>query len=104
MALVRKLEGPLASRDGDGSCPSLVASTEHRQLVMEAPDLSECTVGSTFPADMKVVHFVRDPYRMAVSGYLYHTQDPTPETWVLDKLPSCGNDTQVQMMSQALGL
>jgi hypothetical protein len=102
-AVARKREGPLERRAG-ASCPSLVSLTEHRQLVMEAPDLNECQVGSTFPADTKVVHFVRDPYRMALSGYLYHTQDPTPETWVLNKLPTCGNDTQVQLMSEALGL
>lgn len=103
-AMRREMEGPLGSRDDGGSCPSLVSSTEHRQFVMEAPDLDECAVGSTFPADTKVVHFVRDPYRMAVSGYLYHTQDPTPEQWVLNKLPTCGNATQVQLMSKALGL
>jgi hypothetical protein len=102
-AMAREMEGPLERRVG-GSCPSLVSLTEHKQFVMEAPDLDECSVGSTFPADTKVVHFVRDPYRMAVSGFLYHTQAPTPEKWVLQKLPICGNDTHVQMMSQTLGL
>jgi hypothetical protein len=102
-AMLRAMEGPLGKRNG-GSCPSLVRLTEHKQLVMEAPDLNECTVGSTFPADTKVVHFVRDPYKMAVSGYVYHTEGLTPEMWVLEKLPTCGNATQVPIMSQALGL
>ncbi|MDP6935035.1 MAG: hypothetical protein QGG40_19085, partial [Myxococcota bacterium] len=31
----------------------------------------------------KVIHFVREPYAMALSNYLYHTQVPTPEPWFL---------------------
>lgn len=30
----------------------------------------------------QVVHFVRDPVDMAISSYLYHSQDPTPESWM----------------------
>eukprot|EP00980_Cylindrotheca_fusiformis_P004211 scaffold913_cov71-Cylindrotheca_fusiformis.AAC.4 len=31
----------------------------------------------------KIVHLVRDPIDMAISNYLYHSQIPTPESWVL---------------------
>jgi hypothetical protein len=34
------------------------------------------------PIHTKIVHFVRDPIDMALSNYLYHSQDPTPEVWV----------------------
>ncbi len=43
----------------------------------------------------RVVHFVRDPYDMIVSGFLYHVQIPIPETekWLLDaKLDVCAFD------------
>ena len=30
------------------------------------------------------VHFIRDPFDMAVSNYLYHSQSPTPESWVIE--------------------
>lgn len=31
---------------------------------------------------IKIIHFVRNPFDMALSNYLYHSQDPTPEKWV----------------------
>jgi len=31
---------------------------------------------------VKIIHFVRNPFDMVVSNYLYHSQDPTPEKWV----------------------
>jgi hypothetical protein len=34
------------------------------------------------PINTKIVHFVRDPINMALSNYLYHSQNPTPEPWV----------------------
>jgi len=38
----------------------------------------------TLHHDVKVVHMLRDPFDMAVSNYLYHSQDPTPEHWVIE--------------------
>ena len=34
---------------------------------------------------IKILHLVRDPFSMAVSNYNYHSQDPTPESWVKDE-------------------
>jgi len=31
---------------------------------------------------IKIVHLVRDPFRLAVSNYKYHARRPTPEKWV----------------------
>jgi len=30
----------------------------------------------------KIIHFVRNPFDMVLSNYLYHSQKPTPEKWV----------------------
>lgn len=35
------------------------------------------------PNTAKVIHMMRDPLDMAISNYLYHSQDPTPEKWIL---------------------
>ncbi|KAL3806242.1 hypothetical protein ACHAXA_008226 [Cyclostephanos tholiformis] len=31
---------------------------------------------------VKIVHFIRNPFEMALSNYFYHAQEPTPEEWV----------------------
>jgi len=80
------------THDSNTHCPSnftLVPSTIYLQ---EAPDLycnetllakSMMLGGST---KVKVVHFVRNPYDMALSNYYYHSQEHTPEDWVnIDK-------------------
>jgi len=36
------------------------------------------------PKINKVVHFRRESYSWAISNYLYHTQQPTPEKWFLN--------------------
>ncbi|KAL7521988.1 hypothetical protein ACHAWX_006684 [Stephanocyclus meneghinianus] len=35
----------------------------------------------------KIIHFVRNPYSMALSNYYYHAQVPTPEPWVKNHHP-----------------
>lgn len=38
----------------------------------------------------RIVHFVRDPYDMILSGLLYHAQNPPPEHWLVsDSLHPC---------------
>jgi hypothetical protein len=32
---------------------------------------------------VKFIHMIRDPFDMAISMYLYHSQQPSPEYWVL---------------------
>ena len=41
-------------------------------------------------AKVKILHFVRNPFSLAVSNYLYHRQDPTPEEWVHNTNPCTG--------------
>jgi hypothetical protein len=43
-----------------------------------------------------VVHLVRDPFDTAVSSYLYHSQDPTPEKWVYKLQGPCKADERAQ--------
>jgi hypothetical protein len=37
---------------------------------------------------VRAVHFLRDPFSMAVSSYLFHRQAPAPEAWIRKELPS----------------
>ena len=79
------------THDSDTNCPlnfTLVPGTLYLQ---EAPDLycnesflaKSMMGGST---KVKVVHFTRNPFDMALSNYYYHRQNNTPEDWVnIDK-------------------
>jgi hypothetical protein len=49
---------------------------------LEAPDFLCDDLSDKLPADMRLVHFVREPLSMIVSGYTYHAQQPPPETWL----------------------
>lgn len=40
-------------------------------------------------AGTKIIHMVRDPFEMALSNYFYHSQQPTPEKWVMDDCSPC---------------
>ena len=53
---------------------------QDRLVIVTAPELA--CVGVSIPSTHRVVHFVRDPARWAISAYDYHRQDPTPEAWV----------------------
>ncbi|KAL7501059.1 hypothetical protein ACHAWT_009130 [Skeletonema menzelii] len=53
--------------------------------LQESPDLF-CNVTELEKAILarkaKIIHFVRNPFDMVLSNYLYHSQEPTPEKWV----------------------
>ncbi len=53
--------------------------------LQESPDLF-CGVEELEKAILarkaKIIHFVRNPFDMVLSNYLYHSQEPTPEKWV----------------------
>ena len=51
---------------------------------------------SAEPRAPSVVHLVRDPFDTAVSSYLYHSQDPTPEKWVYKLQGPCKADERAQ--------
>ena len=44
----------------------------------------------TSPLSCPIVHFIRNPIDMIISGYLYHRQQPTPETWIRN-VDICGS-------------
>lgn len=46
---------------------------------------------------------VRDPARMALSSFLYHSQRPTPEEWVWNHFP-CRSSDEMRNMSDVLGV
>ena len=80
------------THDSDTNCPSNFSLVPGTLYLQEAPDIycnesflakSMMMGGST---KVKVVHFVRNPYDMALSNYYYHSQENTPEDWVnIDK-------------------
>lgn len=59
-----------------------ILPTSHLAIVT-APELA--CVQVEVPSSHRIVHFVRDPSRWAISAYDYHKQDPTPESWVEDR-------------------
>ena len=76
------------THDSDTHCPSNFTLVPGTIFLQEAPDLycnesflakSMMMGGST---KVKVVHFVRNPFDMALSNYYYHSQEHTPEDWV----------------------
>ena len=54
--------------------------------IQAAPDLycSNTDLLSAMPSEggVKILHFIRNPFDMALSNYFYHSQEPTPEDWV----------------------
>ena len=84
-------------------CQFLVAGSPWQSCygVQASPDLS-CR---PFPPRLRVLHFVREPVEMAISAYLYHSQSPPPEPWVLHR-PPCARriDPTVHRFAAALDL
>ena len=72
----------------ESQCPRDFGLRIGTMYIQESPDfycsLSEISSSmiSGREGGTKIVHFVRNPFDMAVSNYFYHSQDPTPERWV----------------------
>jgi len=55
---------------------------------------------------VRIIHFVRDPYDMVMSGYLYHSQQRAPESWLLEsRFNPCKYDEDIMfgMYAKVLG-
>jgi hypothetical protein len=80
---------PARRHSGVTGCPPSFALTAGAIHVQESPDLfcgdehlSRLLLGprgivSSPTNKVKVVHFIRSPYEMALSNYFYHAQEPT---------------------------
>jgi hypothetical protein len=57
-----------------------------------------------FSSNYRVIHFVRDPYQMVLSGLLYHSQSPPAEGWLLSTSinPCDFDETQVMRFLDVL--
>ena len=55
---------------------SLLGDFKEDIVILHASDLpfDWNTKFSAYGRDVKIIHFVRDPYDMVMSGYLYHSQ------------------------------
>jgi len=62
------------------------------------------TVASVDAPGARVVHFVRNPFSMVVSSFLFHRQDPPPEIWVQNYAPCLQDDTRLDEVSTYLDI
>jgi hypothetical protein len=82
------------------SVPRRVDVHEHLQLLAKeqiAVVVSDALFSWTDFGHAKIVHFVREPADMIISGYLYHAQTPVPpgEGWLNDgRLDLCNEETR----------
>jgi len=85
--------------DSDSLCPFFPVghNTVPSLGVWPAPDIFCDLKDDFFPQEMppKILHLVRNPFEMAVSGFLYHSQHPAPERWEADDLNQCESDLTV---------
>jgi hypothetical protein len=59
---------------------------------------------AVFSSNSRVIHFVRDPYQMIISGLLYHSQSPPAEGWLLSASihPCVSDENQVMRLIDVL--
>jgi hypothetical protein len=93
---------PKRRHDKVTKCPKLSIQNSST-FIQTAPDLF-CDVDTIIPANTRILHFFRDPYDMALSNYLYHSQNPTPEKWVLEHNPCLYNEESVELVLSELDL
>ena len=78
--------------DKDVGCPPVQVKPGH-VYVVSAPNffcntkvLTERLLGDggkkKKKKGVKIIHLVRNPFDLALSNWIYHSQDPTPEDWV----------------------
>lgn len=72
---------------GHTQCPKNFELKTGAIYVQESPDLycSDSDMLSLIASargGTKIIHFVRNPFDMAMSNFFYHSQEPTPEVWV----------------------
>ncbi|KAL3763699.1 hypothetical protein ACHAWU_008021 [Discostella pseudostelligera] len=72
------LQHHLSSRRGGGN----LSSTQHNRFGKGGDADTEPDDDASGRMGVKIVHLVRNPFQMALSNYLYHSQEPTPERWV----------------------
>jgi len=83
---------PQRQHMGHTQCPKRFELQRGTIYVQESPDLF-CSDSDILPlinsvkGGTKIIHFVRNPFDMAMSNYFYHSQEPTPEAWVHEDDP-----------------
>ena len=87
--------------DKDVGCPPVQVKPGH-VYVVSAPNffcntkvLTERLLGDggkkKKKKGVKIIHLVRNPFDLALSNWIYHSQDPTPEDWVNSADPCIRN-------------
>eukprot|EP00040_Diaphanoeca_grandis_P017889 m.94035 g.94035 ORF g.94035 m.94035 type:complete len:356 (-) comp26673_c1_seq1:44-1111(-) len=70
--------------------------------IQSAPDFFCDTLEQKLPPNLTIVHFVRDPFDMVVSGYRYHTRNPVGEPALEDTNPCAQHKPSIVLMTQQL--
>jgi hypothetical protein len=70
------------------------ASPPQVMLMTSSPDFACPDSGTKWglPQPPRIAHFVRDPWTMAVSSFLYHNQENTPERFVKRFMRPCARN------------
>mmetsp|Transcript_22559 Transcript_22559/g.47473 ORF Transcript_22559/g.47473 Transcript_22559/m.47473 type:complete len:400 (+) Transcript_22559:532-1731(+) len=104
-ALAKSLHLPVALDPGPKEPQTPLALSAYLQVWARAPVVVQArpdftatepaaTVGPVAAsAQWRLVHFVRDARRLVVSGFLYHSQEATPEAWLHLPLDPCSELT-----------
>lgn len=84
-----------------------IQSLAHTDIsILSAPDMQFQWQAFTMdsPTDTRIVHFVRDPVEIILSGFLYHVQSPPPksEHWLLEDLDICELNSKNNIYSQII--
>ena len=84
--------GPKRTHDEHTKCTDWQVRN-NSLFVQTAPNLF-CDLDNTkiLPSYTRVLHMVREPLDWAMSNYLYHSQNPTPEKWIYTVDPCSYND------------
>eukprot|EP00040_Diaphanoeca_grandis_P006357 m.37109 g.37109 ORF g.37109 m.37109 type:complete len:366 (-) comp17572_c0_seq1:24-1121(-) len=102
--------GPKRQHDEHG-CPSSFTTwvdPESQEFWKIAPDQIQAAPSlfcddllSLWPPNVAIVHFIRDPHDMVLSGYLFHSQQPSPEIWATrgDLHPCAYDSDELKRMS-----
>lgn len=87
MSLIKTYAGINPTQNDGGKSRSYVCNNDmhvkpNSFFVQTAPLLLCENLTNVIPKSTSILHFVRNPYDMIISSYVYHMQIPTPEIWI----------------------
>ena len=74
------------------TAPDFFCSIDELERVLMPNSTMDMLSNKNRTVGTKIIHMVRDPFEMALSNYFYHSQEPTPESWVKDDCNPCDTE------------